>query len=57
MPMLNTEKFLKDLNLRIARFGDSDVASSISVLPHEIDASEVRQLRRQIAAKLGFKIE
>jgi hypothetical protein len=55
--MLNTEKFLKDLNLRIARFGDSDVANMRSIFPHEIDASEAQLLRRQIATRLGFKIE
>jgi len=55
--MLNTEKFLKDMNLSIARFGDSDVANVRSISPHEIDASEAQRVRRQIAAKLGFKIE
>jgi plasmid stability protein len=55
--MLNTEKILKDLNLRIARFGDTDVANVRSILPREIHASDARRLRRQIAAKLGFKIE
>jgi len=55
--MLNTEKFLKDLNLRIARFGDSELADVRSLFPYEIDTSEVHRLHREIAAKLGFKIE
>jgi len=55
--MLNTEKFLKDLNLRIARFGDSDIADVRSLLPYEIDRSKLYRLRREIAAKLGFKTE
>jgi hypothetical protein len=57
MAMLNTEKFLKDMNLRIARFGDSDLVTVRPLLPHAIDASEAHRLRREIAAKLGFKIE
>jgi plasmid stability protein len=55
--MLNVEKVLKDLNLRLARFGDSDVATVRPLLPHEIAGSEVRRLHREIAARLGFKIE
>ncbi len=55
--MLNVEKVLKDLNLRLARFGDYDVATAGSPLSYEIDASEVRRLHREIAARLGFKIE
>jgi plasmid stability protein len=55
--MLNVEKVLKDLNLRLARFGDSDVATVRPLLPHEIAGSEAHRLHREIAARLGFKIE
>jgi hypothetical protein len=57
--MLNVEKVLKDLNLRLARFGDIDVvtARSPSPLCYEIDASEAHRLHREIAARLGFKTE
>lgn len=55
--MLNVEKVLKDLNLRLARFGDSDVATARSPLSYEIDGSEAHRLRREIATRLGFKIE
>ena len=55
--MSNVEKALKDLNLRLARFGDSDIAPKRPLLSHEIDGSEARRLRREIAARLGFKIE
>ena len=55
--MLNVEKVLKDLNLRLVRFGDSDIATVRPRLSYEIDGSEVHRLHREIAAKLGFKIE
>lgn len=55
--MLNAEKVLKDLNLRLARFGDSDIATVRPLLSHEVDASEAHRLHREIAARLGFKIE
>ncbi len=55
--MLNVEKVLKDLNLRLARFGDSDIATVRPLLSHEIAGSEAHRLRREIAARLGFKIE
>jgi hypothetical protein len=55
--MLNAEKVLKDLNLTLARFGDSDIATTRPLLPHEIAGSEAHRVHREIAAKLGFKIE
>jgi len=55
--MLNVEKVLKDLNLRLARFGDSDVVTTRPLLSQQIDGSEAHRLRREIAARLGFKIE
>jgi hypothetical protein len=55
--MLNVEKVLKDLNLRLARFGDTDVVTARSPLSYEIDASEAHRLHREIAARLGFKTE
>ncbi len=55
--MLDVEKVLKDLNLRLARFGDSDIATVRPLLSHEIAGSEAHRLRREIAARLGFKIE
>ncbi len=55
--MLNVEKVLKDLNLRLARFGDSDVATVRTLLSYEIDGLEAHRLNREIAARLGFKIE
>jgi hypothetical protein len=55
--MLNIEKVLKDLNLRLARFGDSDLATARPPVSYEIDASEAHRLHREIAARLGFKIE
>jgi hypothetical protein len=55
--MLNVEKVLKDLNLRLARFGDTDVVTARSPWSYEIDGSDAHRLRREIAARLGFKIE
>jgi|GEM_PF-3812293 len=55
--MINSEKLLKDLNLRLARFGDSDIASQKSLLPPAIPSSDARLYYRNIAAKLVFKIE
>ena len=55
--MLNVEKVLKDLNLRLARFGDSDIATTRPPLSDEIELSEAHRLHREIAARLGFKIE
>ena len=55
--MLNVEKVLKDLNLSLARFGDSDVVTTRPLLSQQIDGSEVRRLHREIAARLGFKTE
>ncbi len=55
--MLNVEKVLKDLNLSLARFGDSDVVTTRPLLSQQIDGSEVRRLHREIAARLGFKME
>ncbi len=55
--MINTEKLLKDLNLRLAHFGDSDVTGARSLLPHSIPSSDAHRLYREIAAKLVFKIE
>lgn len=55
--MLNTEKLLKDLNLRYARFGDSEVASARSLLPYSISPSDAHRFYLEIARKLGFKIE
>jgi hypothetical protein len=55
--MLNVEKVLKDLNLGLARFGDSDVVTTRPLLSQPIGGLEVRRLHREIAARLGFKIE
>jgi hypothetical protein len=55
--MLSVEKVLKDLNLSLARFGDSDVVTTRPLLSHQIDGLEVHRLHREIAARLGFKIE
>ena len=55
--MLNVEKVLKDLNLSLARFGDSDVVTTRPLLSQQIDGPEVHRLHREIAARLGFKIE
>lgn len=55
--MLNVEKVLKDLNLRLARFGDSDIATVRSRSSDETELSEAHRLYREIAARLGFKIE
>ena len=55
--MLNVEKVLKDLNLSLARFGDSDVVTTRPLLSQQIDGSEVHRLHREIAARLGFKTE
>jgi hypothetical protein len=57
--MINSEKLLKDMNLKLARFGDSDVADIAgqgSPLP-SIPSPNVNRLYREIAAKLVFKIE
>ncbi len=55
--MLNVEKVLKDLNLRLARFGDSDVATARPPSSYEIAVSEAHRRHRENAARLGFKIE
>jgi len=55
--MIDSERLLKDLNLRLAHFGDSDVASARSLLPYSIPPSNARQRCLEIAAKLVFKIE
>jgi len=55
--MLNVEKVLKDLNLRLAHFGDSDIATTRPLLSHDIDGSEAQRLRLEIAARLGFKTD
>ncbi len=55
--MPSVEKVLKDLNLSMARFGDSDVVTTRPLLSEQIDGSEVHRLHREIAARLGFKIE
>lgn len=55
--MSKVEKVLKDLNLGLAHFGDSDIATTRHLLSHEIDGSEAQRLRREIASRLGFKIE
>ncbi len=55
--MIDAEKLLKDLNLRLAHFGDSQVASARSLLPYPIRSSDAHRLYLQIVAKLGFKIE
>jgi hypothetical protein len=54
--MINSEKLLKDLNLRLAHFGDSGIASQKSPLP-SIPSTDAQRLYREIAAKLVFKIE
>jgi len=55
--MIDSEKLLKDLNLRLAHFGDSDVASARSLLPHSIPSMNAHKRSLEIAAKLVFKIE
>jgi hypothetical protein len=55
--MLNVERVLKDLNLRLARFGDSDIVTTRPLVSYEIDRSEAHRLHREIAARLGFKTE
>jgi len=55
--MLNVEKVLKDLNLSLARFGDSDIVTRRPLLSQQIDGSEVHRLHRKIAAGLRFSIE
>ncbi len=55
--MLNAEKLLKDLNLQLAHFGESEVASARSLLSYSIPASQAHRLYLEIAAKMGFKIE
>lgn len=55
--MSNVEKVLKDLNLRLARFGDADIATTEPLLSRNTDASEAQRLRLEIAARLGFKTD
>jgi len=55
--MIDSEKLLKDLNLRLAHFGDSDVASARSLLPYSGPSSDALQFYLEIASKLVFKIE
>lgn len=55
--MLNVEKVLKDLNLRLAHFGDSDIATAGPLSSHNTDGSEAQRLRLEIAARLGFKTD
>jgi len=55
--MSKVEKVLKDLNLRLARFGDADVVTARSPLSYEVDVPEAHRLHREIAARLGFKTE
>ena len=55
--MLNLEKVLKDMNLSLARFGDTDIVTTRPLLSQPIDGSEVQRLHREIAARLRFKTE
>jgi len=55
--MTDAERLLKDLNLRLAHFGDSDVASVRSLLPYSIRPSDAHRLYLELAAKMGFKVE
>ena len=55
--MINSEKLLKDLNLKLAHFGDPDMASERSLLPNSSPSSDARRLYLEMAAKLVFKIE
>jgi hypothetical protein len=57
--MLNVEKVLKDMNLSLARFGntDTDIVTTRPLLSQPIDGTEVQRLHREIAAKLRFKAE
>lgn len=55
--MTYSEKLLKDMNLRLARFGNSDVADEMSISPETITSSDLRRLYRDAATKLVFKIE
>jgi hypothetical protein len=57
--MLNVEKVLKDMNLSLARFGntDADIVTTRPLLSQPIDGTEVQRLHREIAAKLRFKAE
>jgi len=55
--MLSVEKVLRDLNLSLARFGDSDIVTTRPLLSEQIDGWEVHRFHREIAARLRFKIE
>jgi len=57
--MLNVEKVLKDMNLSLARFGNThtDIVTTRPLLSQPINGSEVQILHREIAAKLRFKTE
>ena len=55
--MTDSEKLLKDLNLRLALFGNPDIGGERSLLPQSTPSLEVRRLHREIVSKLVFKIE
>ncbi|HEX4920382.1 MAG TPA: hypothetical protein VFV92_06535 [Candidatus Bathyarchaeia archaeon] len=55
--MTNTEKLLKELDIRLAHFGDAEIATQGSPLPRSIASSDVHRLSREIASKLVFKTE
>jgi hypothetical protein len=55
--MIDVERLLKDVNLRLARFGDSDVAGTRSPLPYSNSSSDARRHYLETVSKLVFKIE
>lgn len=55
--MIPSEKLLKDLNLRLAHFGDPEIASKGSPLPHSTPKPDIHRIQREIIAKLVFKTE
>jgi hypothetical protein len=55
--MLESEKLLKELNLRLAHFGDSEIVSQGSPLPDSTASQDTRLAYSKMLAKLVFKIE
>jgi hypothetical protein len=55
--MIASEKLLKDLNLRLAQFGDAEIVSQGSPVPETTPSTDTRLLYSKMVAKLVFKIE
>jgi hypothetical protein len=55
--MIASEKLLKDLNLSLAHFGDTEIVSQGSPLPDTTPPTDARLLYGKMVAKLVFKIE